>query len=66
MNLESNMFIKQAPWKPTQVDYSSQYFPVRNQHQQIKYEASLLTRIFQMKEMTIGLKDNQVPAQENI
>ena len=41
MNLESNMFIKPVPWKLTQVDYSSQYFSVRNQHQQIEYEASL-------------------------
>ena len=48
------------------MNYSSQYFSVRNQRQQIEYEAGLLTQIFQMKEMTIGLQDNQVPTQENI
>ena len=66
MSISRPIFFKPALWKLTQVDYSSQYFSMRIQRQQIEYEASLLTRIFQMKEMTIGLKDNQVPAQENI
>ena len=46
MSISKPIFLKPALWNRTQVDYSSQYFSMRNQCEQFKCEASLLTRIF--------------------
>ena len=46
MSISRTIFLKLMFWKPTQVDYLSQYFSTRDQCQQIDSEAGLLTRIF--------------------
>ena len=46
MSISRPIFLKPVLWKPTQVDYSSQYFSTRDQRQQIDSEAGLLTRTF--------------------
>ena len=47
---KTNIFVKH--WELNQMNYSSQYFSVWSQCQQIDYEGGLLTQTFQKKEMT--------------